>query len=369
MSGSHPSLTSVSGSIGYYARELYRRLAHYRYVRRHGYPDHGSLEAAAEEIIVERASGGFSSGGHFRGLWPRDLCFSAPGLLAYGFRSELHGAVDWLLTQYDGTFFTDVQPDYAAAVPSAGVDTFPALVIALDAVDGLLGRADRLATLAAHHRERFFDEGSGLVSRAGSGWWDSAAHPRVAYNTAMLLAALERMAVAGIDSVYTDAYDRIRETWIDRLWTGDAFAEHESSSVLACDANVVPLYFGLVDSSRARSIVTSLQALETDRGIALRKRPFSIREVHPFFWLHRDYHYHVWPWNSFAYAIGLSRYGFDDRANAEVERVERTLERHGTFLEIYTLEGAPYVTRGYAAAGDFMVAAALWAQYRSRNDR
>ena len=369
MSDDRPFPASIGGPVGYYTRELHRRVAHYWRVRRHGYPDHGSLEAAAEEIISRRADGGFRSGGHFRGIWPRDLCFSAPGLLESGYREELREAVTWLLARYDGTFFTDVQSDYAAAVPSAGVDTFPALVIVLDAVDELANHADRIGTLAVHHRDRFYDEETGLVSGAGSGWWDSASHPRTAYNTAMVLTALERMADVGVESVYTDGRERIREAWIDRLWTGEYVAEHADSSVLACDANVVPLYFGLLEPSRARSVAAALQRLETECGIVLRERPFSIREVHPFFWLHRDYHYHVWPWNSFVYAIGLARYGFLERGKREVERVERTLERYGTFLESNTLEGEPYVKRGYAAAGDFTVAAALWIQFRSRDDQ
>ncbi|MFP9190763.1 hypothetical protein [Natronosalvus vescus] len=369
MSDDRAPLASVGAPVGYYTRELHRRVAHYWRVRRHGYPDHGSLETAADEIISRRADGGFRSGGHFRGLWPRDLCFSATGLLESGFCEELHAAVEWLLARYDGTFFTDVQSDYAAAVPSSGVDTFPALVIVLDAVDELENHASHVETLAVHHRDRFFDEETGLVSGHGSGWWDSAADPRTAYNTAMVLAALERMADAGIESAYTASRERIRAAWIGRLWTGEYFAEHADSTVLACDANVVPLYFGLLESSRARSVATALRTLETGRGIVLRERPFSIREVHPFFALHRDYHYHVWPWNSFVYAIGLARYGFLERANQEVERVERTLERYGTFLESYTLEGEPYVKRGYAAAGDFTVAAALWTQFRSRGGR
>lgn len=98
----------------------------------------------------------------------------------------------------------------------------------------------------------------------------------------------------------------------------------------------------------------------------MRAEPFSRTEVHPFFLFHRDYHYHVWPWNSVMYAIGLERYGYPTRARREIERLESLLGPYGTFLEVCTLEGEPYVKRGYASAGEFTVAAALWTEYHRR---
>ncbi|WP_293032938.1 hypothetical protein [Natronococcus sp.] len=100
----------------------------------------------------------------------------------------------------------------------------------------------------------------------------------------------------------------------------------------------------------------------------MHERPFGLREVHPFFALHRDYHYHVWPWNSLTYANGLERYGFEERARREVERIERVMAPYRTFLEEFTLEGEPSVKRGYASAEEFMVAAALWREFAERSD-
>ena len=369
---SEPTPTDASRSpggladrpISYLVRELGHRLRHYARVRRRGYPRHGSVEAAAAAALSRRAADGFRPGSHFRGIWPRDLCFAAPGLQARGHGDDLCTVADWLVERFDDVFFTDVRDGYGAAVPLEGVDTFPALVILLSACDRLATHADRLADLAALHRTKFFDERTGLVAGPGSGWWDSATAPREAYATAMLLAALERLESTGVETTYAGHRESIRDAWLGRLWTGSHFAERRDSAVLACDANVVPLYFGLVDDVRARTIADALEELETDRGCKLRARPFTVREVHPFFALHRDYHYHVWPWNSLAYAIGLRRHGLEKRAEREVRRVERSVRRHGTFLELYTLEGEPYVKRGYAAAGDFTVAAALWAAYR-----
>ena len=361
---SRPPLELADQPPSYLVRELRHRLRHYARVRRRGYPHHGSVEAAAATAISRRAADGFRPGAHFRGVWPRDLCFAAPGLRARGYGDALGAVADWLVDRVDDVFFTDVRREYGAAVPSEGVDTFPALVILLCECDRLATHADALAEFAALHRRKFFDERTGLVAGPGSGWWDSAAAPREAYATAMLLEALERLEAADLETTYTGSCESIREAWLTRLWTGSHFAERRDSAVLACDANVVPLYFGLVDDVRARTIADALEELETDRGCKLRARPFTVREVHPFFALHRDYHYHVWPWNSLAYAIGLRRHGLEERAEREVRRVERSVRRHGTFLELYTLEGEPYVKRGYAAAGDFTVAAALWAAYR-----
>lgn len=361
-----PAVSPVRArTAAYYGRELSRRLRNYWRVRLVGYPDHGSLEDAAATIVATRAAQGFRPGGHFQGVWPRDLCFGAPGILARGYGDQLQAVADWLVSRLDDVFFTDVRADYGAAVPEEGVDTFPALVILLAACDRLGAHRHRIAELTAVHRERFFDPVSGLVAGEGSGWWDSASDPREGYNTAMLLAAVERLETAGIETVYGSP-DRLRGAWLDALWTGEYVAERRGSAVLACDANVVPLYFGLVSEPRARSIADSLTVLETERGCKLRAKPFAVGEVHPFFALHRDYHYHVWPWNSLLYAIGLERYGLGERAEREVARVERTLGEYGTFLELYTVEGDPYVKRGYAAVGDFLVAAALWIQYRER---
>ncbi|OIB58728.1 hypothetical protein [Natrialba sp. SSL1] len=350
----------------YYSRELRRRLAHYARVRRHGYADHGSLEQAAETILAERATGGVESGGHFHGIWPRDLCFAARGLVAAGYRDTAAKTGDWLVSQLSDVFYTDFHTgtDSHAATPAEGVDTFPALVLLLATADRLEYHAESIATLAALHDRKFVDSELGLVTGAGSSWWDSAAAPREAYNTAMLLAATAVLESRGIETVFTGHSAAFREG-LGRLWNGSYFDERRGSSVLACDANVPALYFGLVEPSVAETIADSLGVLETPNGLRLREASFSPREVHPFFLLHRDYHTQIWPWNSFAYAVGLRRYGFEDRAVQEVERVERCLAPVGTFLELYRETGEPYVKRGYAAVSDFTVAAALWREFQS----
>ncbi|RQG97934.1 hypothetical protein [Natrarchaeobius chitinivorans] len=346
----------------YYCRELGRRLSHYVERRRNGYRHLGSLERAAETILADRADRGFEAGGHFRGVWPRDLCFGARGLSDAGYGEAVGDTGEWILDRLSDVFYTDFHDGYNAATPAEGVDTFPALVVLLAESGRLETRPDAVADLAALHRRKFVDD-SGFVTGNGSSWWDSAAHPREAYNTAMLLAAVERLEARGIETTFTGESDRIREKLRSRLWNGTYFDEHWGSSTLACDANVVALYFGLLEDDRAASVVDALERLETPYGIRMRERPFSHTAVHPFFLLHRDYHYHVWPWNGFMYAIGLARYGFEERARREVDRLERLLEPYGNFLEVCTLAGEAYVKRGYASASEFTVAAALWREY------
>ncbi|WP_440770665.1 MGH1-like glycoside hydrolase domain-containing protein [Natronorubrum sp. DTA28] len=366
----------------YYARELHRRLAHYVEKRRYGFRDHGSLERAAETILATRAERGFEAGGHFRGVWPRDLAFSARGLSAAGYEEAVAETGRWLVDQLSDSsvFYTDFHDRFHAASPAEGVDTFPALVLLLAECGCLREHADAVADLAAVHRKRFVT--GGLVVGSGSSWWDSVAGPREAYNTAMLLAAVERLEERSIETAFTGESDAIRAALYSQLWNGRYFDERRGAahgsgdrrnrdddrSVLACDANVVPLYLGVVDDDRAAAIVSSLDRLETPFGLVMRAEPFSHAAVHPFFLLHRDYHYHVWPWNSLMYAVGLRRYGYDDRARREIERVEALLEPYGNFLEVCTLEGEPYVKRGYASAEDFTVAAALWTEYHSESD-
>lgn len=351
----------------YYASVLFRRLRHYARKRTRGYTDRGSLDTAAEEILRLRAERGFRAGSHFPGVWPRDLCFSARGLTAAGFDEALLGVTDYMIRQIEGTFYTDFHADANVATPAEGVDTFPALVVLLDEAGGLEAYADELSELAALHREKFFDAANCIVDGTGSSWWDSSSSPREAYNTAMLLTAVERLAAAGIDSPYEDLVEDIRSGLVDELWNGRFFDEYRGSSVLACDANVVPLYFGLVSDERARSIASALDVLETEAGLKMREKPFGPTEVLLPFLLHRDYHYHVWPWNSFMYANGLRRYGFDERADREVERIERCLRPYGNFLEVLNENGTAYVKRGYASAEDFSVAAALWTEYGRRS--
>ena len=266
----------------------------------------------------------------------------------------------------DGVFYTDVHEEYAAATPAEGVDSFPMLVIALAESGGLTANADTIERLAARHRERLFDERRSIVTGTGSAWWDSAATPRETYNTAVLIAAVERLDEANLETVYEGLTDELYAGLDDHFWTGSHYAEHRGSGTLACDANVVPLYFGLVDDNRASTIVDVLDALRTRYGRRLRERPFSRRELRPHFWLHPDYHYHVWPWNSYMYAIGARRYGYHERARRECERVDAVQRRYGTFLEVIGLDGRPYAKLGYASASDFTVAAALWTQERQR---
>lgn len=355
--------TAAVETTRYYVREFYRRVSYYVEKRRNGYRDRGSLEAAAEAILAARAETGLAAGGHFRGVWPRDVCFSARGLEAAGYGDLVAETGRWLLERLSDVFYTDFHDRYAAATPSEGVDTFPTIVHLLAESGRLTAHAPAIADLAARHRETFVDLETGLVTGSGSSWWDSAAQPRETYNTVMLLAAIEHLEERGVETALTGESGRVRDALYSRLWNGRYFDERRGSSVLACDANVVALYLGVVDDDRAASIVDSLDRLETPHGLCMRDRPFSRSEVHPFFLLHRDYHFHVWPWNSFMYAIGLRRYGFHERARAEMDRLETLLSQYGTFLEVCTLEGEPYVKRGYATAADFTVAAALWTEY------
>ncbi|ELY61802.1 hypothetical protein C491_00060 [Natronococcus amylolyticus DSM 10524] len=351
-------------TLQYYARELHRRLTHYAEKRRHGYRRAGSLERAADRILSMRAERGLESGGHFHGVWPRDLCFAAPGLVAAGYDDVVADTAAALLAELSASdvFYTDFHPGYSAATPAEGVDTVPAVVLALAAAGRLGEHADAVVELVARHRERFVE--NGLVTGSGSSWWDSAAAPRETYNTAMWLAAVETLESRGLETAGADS-SRIRDG-LETLWNGRYFDERRRSAVLACDANVVPLYFGLVGDDRARSIADALERLETPTGLCMRERSFGVGEVHPFFVLHRDYHYHIWPWNSLMYANGLERYGFEERARREVERIERVMAPYGTFLEVLTLEGEPYVKRGYASAEEFTVAAALWREFADR---
>lgn len=357
-------------TLYYHGREFQRRLSYYVAKRRYGYRDHGSLGQAATAILETRADRGFVAGGHFQGVWPRDLAFGAPGFVAAGYADAVAETGDWLVDQLQDAdvFYTDFHDRYRAATPLEGVDTVPAIVILLAESGRLRAHADAIADLARWHHERFV-AGSGLVTGKGSSWWDSAAHPREAYNTAVLLAAVEALEAHAVETVYTGRSDAIRDALYTELWNGRYFDEHRQSSMLACDGNVVPLYFGLVDDNRAGAIANSLRTLETDCGLCLRRQPFSRTEVHPLFLFHRDYHYHVWPWNSLLYAIGLQRYGLTEQATREVDRIERRLREYGTFLEIITFEGEPYVKRGYASAEDFTVATALWVEYNDRVGR
>ena len=352
----------------YLAREGERRVRHYLRTRISGYPDRGTPPEAARWILSERASAGLIAGGHFRGVWPRDLCFATPGFRAAGYDEPLRATGDWLVAVCceSDVFRTDVHETYAAATPSAGVDTFPALVILLAEADRLTANGDAIASLASAHRRQFFDDRRSIVTGNGSSWWDSAARARETYNTAMLLAAVGRLADRSIETTYTGLGPEIRDGLLTHLWTGTHFAEHRESTVLACDANVVPLYLDLVDEERTRSIVRALDRLETEHGLRIRERPFSRTAVHPYFVCHRDYHYHVWPWNSLMYANATYRDGFRRRAARERERVASSVREHGTFLEVVSLSGRPYARLGYASAGDFTVAAALWMELAER---
>lgn len=350
----------------YYPSVLGRRLQHYVEKRMRGYTNRGSLEIAANEILTARAEQGFRAGSHFPGIWPRDLCFAARGLTRIGFAPKLREAADFMIRQIEDTFYTDFHCKFNAATPAEGVDTLPALVVLLDEAGGLRGHTKDISPLAALHREKFFDEETSLVTGAGSSWWDSAARSREAYNTAMLLTAIERLEAGDVTTTYTGLSEDVRRGFMDNLWNGYFFDEFRGSSVRACDANVVPLYFGLVDDNTAENVISSLAGLVTETGLKMRERPFTLAEVHPAFLFHPDYHYHVWPWNSFMYANGLEQYGYGDLAEREIERIEDRLRHYGNFLEVLHLNGDAYVKWRYASAEDFTVAAALWVEYKRR---
>lgn len=357
------TLATLRLGTRYYPAVAQRRLGHYLTRRRHGYTDRGSLERAATTILAARARHGFRAGSHFPGIWPRDLCFAANGLVAAGYGEELGQVGADILGRIDDTFYTDFHPTVSVATPAEGVDTFPAIVLLLDAADRLQEHAPPLARLARLHRRKFFADDQYLVTGAGSSWWDSAAKPRETYNTVMLLAATRRLRAKGVKTTYTSMDTAIDEALDRELWNGTCFDEHRGSDVIACDANVVPLYLGIVDEWRADRIVSALDSLRTRNGLRMREQVFSPREVRPFFLFHRDYHCHLWPWNSYMYAIGLERYGYSHAAAREVACIERRLREIGNFVEVLTADGRPYIKRGYAAAEDFTVAAALWTEY------
>ncbi len=348
--------------LKYYSKEFFRKTGHYIDKKINGYQNHGDLKTAAHTIL-NKENGKYNAGSHFRGIWPRDICFSAQGIKSNGDREKLAEISSEFTERIENVFYTDFHEEFAVAAPREGVDTFPAIVVAMDEAGILTEYHEELKKLAELHRDKFYNEENNIVDGNGSSWWDSAKHPRETYNTAMLLAALERLQQADIDTTYTDKKQEITRGIIDCFWNGKYFDENRYSSVLASDANVVPLYFGLLDKDKAHSIVNSLSRLETKHGIHMREKPFTLGEVDSVFFLHRDYHYPIWPWNNFMYTNGLKRYGFTEKAEKEMNRVESLLKRYGNFLEVMTLEGEPYMKRGFASAEGFTVAAALWLEY------
>lgn len=113
-------------------------------------------------------TGRYRRGGHFDGVWPRDLCFGARGIVAAGYGDVLADTADQLVAELADaeTFYTDFHPSRNAATPAEGADTFPALVCLLAATGGLQAHADAIVSLAERHRERFVDERTGLVTAA-----------------------------------------------------------------------------------------------------------------------------------------------------------------------------------------------------------
>lgn len=360
------SIGGIGPPMRYYPAVGLRRLRHYLAVRLRGYPNYGDLATAADIILDQQAANGFSAGSHFTGVWARDLAFAAPGIVSVGHGDTLRRVAHHMVAGIEDIFFTDFYANYHVATPAEGVDTFPSLVLILDAVGDLRAHACDLARLAALHREKFFDEDRYLITGRGSGWWDSATEPRVAYNTSMLAAGAARLERAGVETTYTGASNALQSGMNEALWNGEYYDERPGSSVLSADANVIPLYFSLVDQAKADTIVSALESLVTQYGMRMRAQPFTRDEVHWPFSFHTDYHSCIWPWNSFMCAIGFSAYGYHARADAEVERIEATLRKFGNFLEVLTEDGTPYIKRGYASASDFTVAAALWREYLDR---
>jgi hypothetical protein len=329
-----------------------------------------------------------ASPGHYRQVWTRDTGFAAPALVRLGgpYDERLLKTLAWAIDVWrrrGSHVTTTINPllRWPVDIFDYGVDSLPLLLASLRSVAAQPSTASAAEALAREHRgwiarevEHFIDQvvdpDTGLVrsDRHYSAHRDTFRNGTTAYANTMV--ALLGRTVAetgwgpdrlsrhfGSNGVATPDWGSLLRR---HFWLGDRFRDRLGSDETSGEANVWPFFTGVIEDREM--LARALATLQRD-GYAS-PYPLRFQATHGpegmllLFRIYSSDYQTTTAWTSLG-SIYLSLLREVDPATAAVEllRMQRLIERDGTFWEVLDDRGGGWRSRSRLSVSDHSM---LW---------
>ena len=350
------SLASVNFVYLFEAMRIFRRSLH---VRRHGFKRYpGTASAICKQIVQNCWNGTFfqTSTGHFNQFWTRDFGWCTQSLLALGYTKEVTATLDYALARFikhDAITTTITPGGKPFDFPTFGIDSLAFLYNSLALVKNKeLTEKYRPFLQQQLHAVSPLLEPTGLVKKNihVSSMKDHAIRQSSCYDTCML-GLLSRAAKKLALENPLKQFD-YPQLLLDNYWTGNAFCDDLSDkNIISGDATILPLWTGMIRSPKiARAALTGARLADLTSPFPLKYTAHipNSPEVLASLFVPGYEHDTIWAHLGMMYLHVAKKY---DRTAFRSARAAyaRTIEQHGTFLEVYNPDGTLFSKPTYIA--------------------
>ncbi len=339
----------------------------------------GDAKSISENILSTCWNGKYFqvSSGNFNEFYMRDFGYVIEPLLQLGYRQEVLRTLEYALEKYAsfGSVTTTITHE---GIPIDVFDLAPDSLALLLRSLRILGNKSLvkkyelfLNNQIKHYTLVIFNEKTGMVyeKKYFSSAKDHALRSSSTYDNVMLaVIAKEAKKLSLITSLKEE---KIKKRIKELLWKDTHFVDDVGSEIISGDANVYPYWTNIFSSKKM--IQTSIEKMES-AGLT---SPFPLKYTNsvdsknlhflsPYKYLVPNYEGDsIWAHHGMSYLILLSQVD-KKRMKVHLEQYRYLIEKHRSFVEVYSSDGKPYKTLFYKADRGMIWAAtflSLWNRY------
>lgn len=336
----------------------------------------------AFEIASESLRGNYSGKGILAGkknypqYWLRDFAFASFGSMALGdyeivkrsleeFAGKIddgkipmrmrHSSAGWMV--WDNVFesrFSADKPPFSYAIDSNSL-----FVIALGnyfSVTDDMEFIERMYPAAKEAMEHLGKmEKGGLLTQGIYGDWADTLKKDgcVSYANICYGKALESMSgfcdAIGKEDVYSEKFLRLKEKIMSEFWNGEYFEDTDGRFDAASNALACLWLLSDRERDKAEKIFAVTEKLaENNVPLPSMYPPYPRSKVSWDAALAKNQGFHngdSWLWIGCVDALAKKKFGFDEEAEREIDRIAGTIEKYGDVYEVYS-DGKPTRTNG-----------------------
>lgn len=300
---------------------------------------------------------------NYTGFYARDFGMCVDSLLLLGKKREVILTLNWALSKYkkEGKITQQIN-DLGVVFSYPAVPQPDALAFILHALDAV-----RDDTLIEQYREFLQQQVIKLVVDVidtktllvktelhVAGMRDHAIRQSSCYDNVMMLAVQKYCHRLGL----TMPLHIPKKLLVEKFWTGSYFIDDIKSKAITGDANVVPFWFGVVDSTLFSSAVMEIEKNKLNHPFSLRYESHVNHEREMIWetamtdgWEHDT----VWLHLGNMYLQVLSRHD-KKKARVELDKHRVLIEKERNYPEVLSKEGVPQKSFFFAAEDSM-----LWA--------
>jgi len=346
---------------------------------RKGHRHIGTAEDISKNILSTCWNGEYFqvSSGNFNEFYMRDFAYVIESLLQLGYKKEVTQTLVYALQKYElhnSVTTTITHAGEAVNVFNLAPDSLALLLRSLRILNNksLIREYSKfLSCEIERYTSGIFDPVLGLVkkNRYFSSAKDHAVRSSSVYDNVMLAIIASEAKSLSLSNSFK-GYN-FKKNIFETFWRDSYFIDHFQSEIISGDANLYPYWTGLFSSKKM-----ILKSIETMEEIGLTK-PFplkyttkedakKVRFLSPYKYLVPNYEGDaIWAHHGMNYLSLLSQVD-KNRMRTHLEQYKNLIEKHNSFVEVYSPNGKPYKTLFYKADKGMIWAAtflSLWNQY------